>query len=319
MNSTIGQTHRWLGVSNWGMAGKVSPSQKYTISMEARADVDGKQISSGMYYRRTSSESYNFYDGCTTKTLTKEWKRYYWHYTAASTIDSISSVYIYGHYGTEGVSYVRNIQFEIGHVENDFAYTSRPALAYNGNGTDGVFDSISVVESASTLYFDGTNSYIKTSDLDFMKIVDTGYTFSLWINSQEADSSRSIYFGCGDQGNGWTFALEKQASTNKFRVYNNGSPDWYVDGCVITPNQWIHVVVTRSGGTVTVYKNGVSVGTKTGFGNHSAFDKIYYVGADYRTGDTRYKGYIGDFKIYANPLTAADVSNLYNKEKIKYQ
>lgn len=323
INSQFGASlkHRWLGITGCrGLTGIVGPNTKYTISMDARSDVNGKQISSGLYYRPHASVAYGFKDGCAAKSLTTEWKRYYWHYTTSAAVETVSAVYVYGHNGTlEGTAYIRNVQFELGHVENEFSCGNRPALAYNGHGTNGIFESVSVVESGATLYFDGTNSYIKGT-LDFMsKIVDTGYTFSLWINSQEADSSRSIYFGCGDQGNGWTFAIEKQASTNKFRVYNNGAPDWYVDNCVITPNQWIHVVVTRSGGTVTVYKNGASVGTKTGFTNHTSFDRVYYIGSDYRTGDTRFKGYIGDFKIYANPLTAAEVLNLYNKEKVKYQ
>lgn len=202
-------------------------------------------------------------------------------------------------------------------IRGDSIVNSRSSLSDIG-GTGIVIEETGVTKSGSTLYFNGTSSIMKLNDLDFMTIIDNAYTFSLWIYSQEADSSRSIYFGCGNQGNGWTFALEKQANTNKLRVYNNGAPDWYVDNCVITPNQWIHVAVTRNNGTVTVYKNGVSVGTKTGFTNHTGFDKTYYIGSDYRTGDTRFKGYIGDFKIYASPLTATEVSDLYNKEKSKY-
>ena len=180
-------------------------------------------------------------------------------------------------------------------------------------GTGTILTPKNAVKSGNTFYFNGTNAYIITSELDFMKMADSNYTFSMWINSNEADSSRSIYFGCGNQGNGWTLAFEKQSNTNKFRVYNNAKPDWYVDGCVITPNQWIHIAVTKSGETFKVYKNGVVVGTKTGVSAHTALDKIYYLGSDYRAGDTMFKGYIGDFKAYATALSDDEIAKIYEK------
>lgn len=114
-NSEIGITHRWLGMaSTMSDSSLLGPGVTYTISFDAKADVEGKQVSTGIYYRKTDNSTSNFYDGCTKKTLTTEWKRYSWTYTSGQTYDITgeSFLYIYGHYGTEGTSYVRNIQLE---------------------------------------------------------------------------------------------------------------------------------------------------------------------------------------------------------------
>lgn len=247
-----------------------------------------------------------------------------WEYiTATVTIPtgctSIKHVYVYTDNATGGNCDFSKIQLELNSEPTPYTVGTRPEILFDANGTNGIQHPQSVVKSGSTFYFDGSNSLIQTSELDFMKIVDSNFTISFWINSQDATSSRSVYFGCGNQGNGWTISLEKNASSNTFRIWNNQAPDWSINGFVVEPNVWTHVVVSRSGNTVTVYKNGTSVGTNTNFSNHASYDKIYYLGGDYRTGDTRYKGYIGDFKIYAGPFSATEVTTLYNKEKIKYQ
>lgn len=293
---------------------------KITFSFYAKGEGSsiGKNVQAHIY---AYSGSTNVSTG-TYGPLTDHWKRYSHTLTWNKSMMSGPSfnTYVVGTaFAQNEYFYACNFQLEVGDTAHPYQYSRGiEEFPVDMSGYAPPFNPTSVTKSGSTLYFNGSSSVIAT-DLEFMKIVDTGYTFSFWVNSTEADSSRSVYFGCGDQGNGWTFSLEKQASTNKFRIYNNDAPNWYVDNCIMTPNQWIHIVVTRSGGTVTVYKNGVSVGTKTGFTNHAAFDKTYYLGADYRTGDTMFKGYMGDFKIYANPLTAAEVSALYNKERIKYQ
>lgn len=304
----------------------LSSATKISISFYKKlVSVYGKNL--GGYIRVVKSDateasyswSYNKPSWANDSQSIGEWEYITSTVTIPTGCTQIKYVYVYTDKATGGVCDYSKIQLELNATPTQYCLGHRDEILFDANGTNGIQYSSGVVKSGSTLYFDGTNSYIQTSELDFMKMVDSAYTFSFWVNSQEATSSRSVYFGGGNQGNGWTFNLERFASSNKFRIYNNQAPDWTVDGCVITANTWIHIVATRSGNTVTVYKNGVSVGTKTGFTNHTSFDRTYYIGSDYRSGDTRFKGYIGDFKIYANPFTADDVLRLYNKEKLRYQ
>lgn len=311
-----GYKHRWLGVNGcYNLTGKIGASTKYTISMEAKADVAGKQISTGLYYRPHASISNAFRDGCTAKSLTTDWKRYYWHYTTSAAVETINSVYIYGQNGSiEGTAYVRNIQVELGHQENQYSYSDRIPLAYENSGRGVIMTPTNVVQSGDTMYFNGVDSGVMVTDPSFSKLVDGPYTFSFWVYSLEANSSRSVFFGGGNQGNGWTLQFEKTADNNYFRVYNNGSPDWNIAACTIPANTWIHLVVTRNGSTCKVYKGGTFVAQNTSFNEHTTFDNTYYIGRDTRTGDTAFKGYISDFKCFATELSADDIKSLWRKE-----
>ena len=82
INSQFGEgyRHRWLGVSFYGFS--IPSGSEYTISMDAKASFDGKTITSGIYYKPSPSHSNQFYDGLNGKSITTEWKRYYWHYNS---------------------------------------------------------------------------------------------------------------------------------------------------------------------------------------------------------------------------------------------
>ena len=117
MNSSINLAHRWLGISGGIPSDNKIPSYTtYTVSFEARSDVDGKIISSGLYYRNSPSDTYAFKDGQVYINVSTEWKRY--SYTKTTQVVDLSgsqSIYMYGHYeySIETTSYVRNIQIEI--------------------------------------------------------------------------------------------------------------------------------------------------------------------------------------------------------------
>ena len=302
-------------------ATSVNNGEKVTFSFYAKGvgSTVGKNVRAHIYNK---SGSTTMSTGTSNK-LTDDWVRY--SHTLKWTGTTLSaptySCYIVGGSFTQGEKlYACNFQFEIGGEPHPYQMTQSISTCVNDEGGTGLLMvPDNVAKSGSTLYFNGTSAKITMQDLDYMRIVDNSYTMSMWLNSQEADSSRSIYWGSGGQGNGYTLNIEKQANTNKLRVYNNNAPDWVVDGCVIPANQWVHVIITKSGGTVTVYKNGASVGTKTGFSNHSAYDKIYWLGSDSRTGDVMYKGYMGDVHFYGTCFTSADALALYNKEKSRYQ
>ena len=135
------------------------------------------------------------------------------------------------------------------------------------------------------------------------------------MKSEDATSSRSIYFGCGGQGNGWTLSLERLSSSLIFRAWNDQKPDYTESNFKINNNEWTHIGFVKSGSTAYSYKNGVLAGSNSNFQAHTLFDKTYYLGGDYRLGDILYKGYLSEFKLYAKALTAAEVLDIYNKEK----
>jgi hypothetical protein len=83
---------------------------KYTISFEAKSNVKGKQMHTGLHYVDSSGKA-NFYDGTKTVNLTTDWKTYSFTFTLGTNADLSNGgrVYVYGHTGNKaGTVYVRN-------------------------------------------------------------------------------------------------------------------------------------------------------------------------------------------------------------------
>ena len=52
-NSEVGQIHRWLGISGGGLTtSQIYNGVTYTVSFDAKADVAGKVVTSGLYYKK---------------------------------------------------------------------------------------------------------------------------------------------------------------------------------------------------------------------------------------------------------------------------
>lgn len=143
ITNSLGQTPEWLGISGWF---RLQPSNfisgiKYTVSFDAKADENNSAISCGLYYKRNSSENWNFYDGNRTTTLTTDWKRYSVTYTSQGAYE-ISSFYFYGVCsGSKGNRYIRNVQLEIKDHATPYTPNTRTATTvydcsgYQNNGT----------------------------------------------------------------------------------------------------------------------------------------------------------------------------------------
>lgn len=299
------------------------PGERIQASCYVKAGTDsaiGKSCKLRVFrYVSSGTSTYSVIDSPSI-VLSDKWQRLATDWYNNKSYPSQSAIYYYiGPTLLNGeVVYASNFQIESGSTLTPYVESTINSYAED---TSGMLNRItttngSVARSGNTLYFDGVSS-IQFSG-DFMKIVDSAYTVSLWVYSKEADSARAVFMGGGNQGNGWTFNLEKLNGSNRFRVYNNQKPDWINANCVITANTWIHVVVTFTNNVCTMYKNGVNVGTNSTFSAHTSYDTTYYVGGDYRAGDTMYTGHIGNLRIFANAMTADEVLKLYNEEKQRY-
>lgn len=159
--------------------------------------------------------------------------------------------------------------------------------------------------------FDGSTGYINIVSDIFPPVLNGDFTISVWIYNNDA-GDRSIFLG------NWTltgafFGFEKTVA-EKVRFYWNRSPDITFGNSIVTANAFSLVTVTRSGNTVKCYINGVLKDTSTSTLNGSvpATATNFRIASDGRTGATRFKGQMSDFRIYATALSAEDVLALYN-------
>ena len=199
-------------------------------------------------------------------------------------------------------------------VDNTFNDTQiTDSSGYGNHGTKA--GSISVSEntprySMSTV-FDGSTSTITTESPVFRNTLNGPFTVSMWVYNSDA-GDRSILFG-NYRFTGGFFNIEK-TTAEKVRFYWNGSPDITFANSILTANTFVLLTVTRNGNTVKSYINGVLKDTSTTTLNGSipTTAEKFGIGTDSRTGSTRFKGQISDFRLYATCLTDDDVLALYN-------
>jgi hypothetical protein len=136
-------------------------------------------------------------------------------------------------------------------------------------------------------YFDGTGDYLSTPSL----ISASGdFTLECWFNTTTALSGYRML--CG--GN-----IDTSAS-NYAAIYPSGFEAQFGSGAAtvmtaaytFAPNTWYHVAMTRSGTTVKVYVNGVSLTTSQGA--QSGTFAIRYIGIGYA--GLTYTGYISNLR-----------------------
>ena len=165
-------------------------------------------------------------------------------------------------------------------------------ITNNGSATSALLNPYGV----GSVLFNGTSQFLSAT---LSAALGTGaYTIECWINSNSLYNGKS-YSGIFDSRTSGTDAggvsLYFQASGTSL-VYRIGATNAItIDASVLSPNTWYHMAVSKKGSLVTLYINGVSVGTATNSANSS--NTLFNIG---KTFDPFYfNGYISNFRITA--------------------
>jgi len=184
---------------------------------------------------------------------------------------------------------------------NRFLDNSTNAFAITANGTPSVqaFSPFAPTAAYDTAvvggsgYFDGSGDYLSTSTGTSLGSGD--FTISCWVYltasvSTETNIGQSKnYYTAGFNGN-FVFRI---GTSNLWRSFDGQSSQATIDGSFSFPtNTWFHMAWVRSGTTVTVYRNGVSLGSTTDSKTLSDAANGLYVAYSSFVG-----GYIADFRV----------------------
>jgi prepilin-type N-terminal cleavage/methylation domain-containing protein len=155
--------------------------------------------------------------------------------------------------------------------------------------------------------FDGVDDYISISQL---LIFDSSFTISMWVNPKMS-SSRSILIGDYGFANGINVNFEI-TSGNKLRWYWNASPD--ISGSRnVKINNFNYIVFLRDKekNKVYAYIDGIlDINYSGSIVDKNPIDR-FYIGRDYRTGETAHNGLIDDVRIYNAALSASQIKQNY--------
>ncbi len=206
----------------------------------------------------------------------------------------------------------------VGHWKFDEGYGTNTNNSGNGgpalNGTitsatwknDGKF--------GKALSFDGTNSYVNAGNSSSLDLGGGDFTVSTWI--YPTTTAKKFFLQKSDLNDGWNVGLNTTGNNQIFlEVRENGTTNSgeIIYNSTIQANNWYYITVVKTGANITVYKNGVSLGTQTGYQNLSNSSVNFQIGRLDWWGPSYFLGLIDEVKIYNSALTASEVKLDYNR------
>jgi hypothetical protein len=164
--------------------------------------------------------------------------------------------------------------------------------------------------------FDGVNDHVVLPAGVMNGLAD--FTVSTWVRLESVSTwSRIFDFGFGSGGNTMYLTPRASSSTGPVRFgIRVGSTSQVIEGKSALPaGEWVHVAVTLSGTTGTLYVNGEAVGTNPAMTfkpSSLGVTTLNYLGRSQSTSDPYLRGALDEFKIFGRALLPSEVVRLAN-------
>ena len=137
-----------------------------------------------------------------------------------------------------------------------------------------------------------SGGYISASDAS-LALGSGDFTAECWVNFDSVASYQQVFSGRPNNGT--------YAESASLAVTPSGTLLWWNFGAVVestislTPSVWNHIALVRQSGTITIYINGVSAGSASGY-TQNLSSQSFSVGAN-ANGSEPITGYIDELRI----------------------
>ena len=191
---------------------------------------------------------------------------------------------------------------------NDISGTSGHAGTLAGTLAS-VSTAVLNVNSGPGMSFNGLYNYVQLPNTGLANFT-TGFSAGMWVNPSAVQNNARFF----DFGNGATsdnILLTRRGTTRDlmFQVYNGSTPQTLVAPGAIDLNKKQYFAVTvDTSGNVTIYKNGVSIATATGWTLPANVNRtLNYVGKSNTPKDDVFAGTMSNLTVWSVALTANQV------------
>lgn len=150
-------------------------------------------------------------------------------------------------------------------------------------------------------YFDGSGDYVQAQISGGVGFGTNDFTIELWVYptaSPATNWTQLVTMGASGGGKELRIAQNINGTGFGYLIPNNSnSGDLFYGFGTLTLNTWHHLALVRSGSTVTLYRNGVSVGSSTSVSFNFTDTGPVISGYALYPSDGYYGGYIADLRI----------------------
>ena len=199
-----------------------------------------------------------------------------------------------------------------------YAGTGVSVSDLSGNNRTGTLtNGISFLSSGvASFELDGTDDYITSS---LATNANNNVTLEAWFNSDNVNQEGQmiIYNGSDNSGNGYGFAVNKEAITtgNVYALY--GALSWFNTGFTLKTGVWYHGVMTISGTSLKLYING-SLIYSVSSSNPNTPSLYTNIGRNDFPAARYFNGKIPIARVYTIALSADQVLQNYNAQKDRF-
>ena len=325
----------------WNTNATLTANQTYTLSFDAKMT-----IATDVFYISWSNNDSTQEVWNQGTQVTTEYKRY--SFTGSTTKTNINAILMSNYKGynrgnnnnTTGVLSVKNVKLEVGDKVTPWCPNSADTLAttmglnstteydcsgFCNNGTkNNITYTSDTPKYAVGSIFNGSNSYIKVDDNNWMIKGMSEMTVNIWAKATTWPTNGGRLLSCTETGG---FNLEAGNSGYwRFPIYvytNSGqtSSAYKYDSNEIKiadliPNDWNMITLVYDNTGTKTYLNGElhHTYTNTSYGINFNTNARLFLGCEASTASPSspyFNGIESDFRIYATALSADDVKSLY--------